>query len=217
MFSCCDQGDVTDTPDTGGQAMELHEPAAQLNMLFHVLHHPPERCVLAERVEGQSRDFTRIRGIEAEHAIPFPVLQAVLRLADKYALSQEIMDALHSHLLAHASTYPLDVYGYAVEYGLPALAGKASKYLLHPPLSSYTTEQVKVIPTAAAYHRLVMLHDFRIKKLKEILMEADVFPHGYGECPRHAQRTRNLWSCRREVIVDKILAGQCMQNTYEVD
>ena len=61
MFVCCDNGYVIDTLDDDGQTMELHESAAQLNILFHVLHHLPE--VYVERAEAGkgSKDFKHVQ------------------------------------------------------------------------------------------------------------------------------------------------------------
>ena len=38
-------------------------------------------------------------------------------------------------------------------------------------------------------------------------MEAEIFPHGYGECSRHAGRAKTLWADRKDQIVNKIQAG----------
>ena len=186
--------------------MDLQESAAQLNILFHVLHHLPDAFVPPE--SDKAKDFTRIQTSVPEHAIPFPLMPALFNLADKYAFSQELTERLYSHLAAYTSTYPLRVYGLAVGLGLDKIAAKASMYLLHPPLASYSTEEMRVIPTAEAYHKLVLLHDFRIRRLKEILIEAEIFPHGYGECSRHASRANTLWANRKDQIVNKIQAGQ---------
>ncbi|THH02503.1 hypothetical protein EW026_g381 [Hermanssonia centrifuga] len=103
--------------------------------------------------------------------------------------------------------YPLRVYGYASELGLDKVAAKASTHLLHPPLTSYSTEEMKAIPTAEAYHKLALLHEFRTRKIRETLMNEEVFPHGYGECSRHAQRTKDLWKTRKHVVYNQIQAA----------
>ncbi|PSR71272.1 hypothetical protein PHLCEN_2v12786 [Hermanssonia centrifuga] len=167
-------------------------------------------CLIRGSEVLPEKDFGRIQEIIPEATIPFPLLPSLYRLADKYAFSQDIMQALHSHLGAYVSMYPLRVYGYASELGLDKVAAKASTHLLHPPLTSYSTEEMKAIPTAEAYHKLALLHEFRTRKIRETLMNEEVFPHGYGECSRHAQRTKDLWKTRKHVVYNQIQAGETL-------
>lgn len=207
MFACCEAGYVIDTVDEDDKIMHIQESAAQLNILFEFLHHPPKPFV--PPTTPKPKDFTRIVENIPEHAIPFPLLLPLFRLADKYVFPPDLMQILSSHLGAYVSTFPLRVYGFATELGLNEVAAEASMHLLYPPLTSYTSEEMRAIPTAEAYHKLLLLHDFRVKKLGEILMEADIFPHGYGECSRHSNRTCLLWENRRHVVLGKIQAGKC--------
>lgn len=192
--------------DEENETLDLYEPATVLDALFQLLHAPP--AIFVPPPTSTSRDFTRIQETIPVATIPCPLLPALFVLADKYALSEEVVNVLKSHLAAYASTSPLQVYGCAVELGFQGIAAKASKHLLHPPLTSYTPEEIKVIPTAEAYHKLVLLHEMRIKRLGEVLAAEDIFPHGYGECSRHAHKAKSLWRQRKGVVVSQIQAGE---------
>lgn len=206
MFSCCDAGfQMINVFDEETQTLDLQESAVALNALFSLLHSPPPLFVAPPPA---LKDFTRILETVPEATIPCPLLPALFVLADKYALSRELVQILKSHLAACASTFPLSVYGCAVGRGLNEVAAEASAHLLHPPLTSYTPEEIKIIPTAEAYHQLVLLHDFRIKQLGKVLVNEEIFPHGYGECSRHAQRTKSIWQQRKTVVSSKIQAGE---------
>ncbi|OBZ79789.1 hypothetical protein A0H81_00528 [Grifola frondosa] len=209
MFACCEPDFVTDMYGDD-QALDLTEPSVLLDLLFRFLHSPPESYVADETDEEDAdsvASFTRIRVVFPGSAIPLPVLSVLITLADKYALSQPLLQCLYSHLAAHASTSPLRVYGYAIGLGLDSIAAKASMYLLHPPLSEYSPEEVKVIPTADAYHRLLLLHDHRIKALREVLIGESIFPHGYGQCVKHSQTTTALWEQRKRVVAQQLQAA----------
>ena len=206
MFSCCDAGYVLHDYDPDSHTLDLTESAVALDSLFRLLHSPPKRFEAPPR--KRDSDFTRVVETVPEATIPWPLLPSLFRLADKYNLSERILQSLHSHLGAYASVFPLQVYGYAVGLGLDEIAAKTSKHLLHPPLMSYTPEELRVIPTAEAYQKLLLLHDYRIKKLTEMLLNEEIFPHGYGECPRHVQHTKALWQSRKEKILGRIEAGE---------
>lgn len=211
MFVSCDGGFqlVSTTLDEENRTLNLYESGSVLDALFQLLHSTPAPF----EPPPPPTDFTRIQETIPEAAIPCPLLPALFALADKYALSQEIVQTLQSHLSAYASTFPLQVYGCAVGFGMPDIAVEASAHLLHPPLTSYTPEEIKIIPTAQAYHRLVLLHELRIRKLGEVLEHEEIFPHGYGECGRHAERTKSLWLRRKATTMSKIQAGES-QATY---
>ncbi|KAI0094589.1 hypothetical protein BDY19DRAFT_913591 [Irpex rosettiformis] len=215
MFSCCDAGfDMVNTLiDEDSRTLELHEKAAVLDALFYLLHSTPAAFVNPPLLTEESQvdeDIVHVReGTISDVSIPWPLIPPLFVLADKYALSQEIVQVLKSHLAAYASVFPLQVYGCASGLGFHDVAADASTHLLHPPLATYTLEDVKVIPTAEAYHKLVLLHDFRVKKLAEVLRDEQVFPHGYGECSRlgHSQRTRSAWDARKQVIYGQMEAA----------
>ncbi|EKM60868.1 uncharacterized protein PHACADRAFT_247071 [Phanerochaete carnosa HHB-10118-sp] len=127
------------------------------------------------------------------------------------------MQVCTSHLAAYASTYPLRVYGMAVGMGSDVIAAKTSKYLLHPPLTSYSTSEIKCIPTAEAYHRLALLHEHRIKRLREMLIDEKIFPQGYGECKKHTQRTKTLWGVKQAMVSGQIAAATDVAGEMMVD
>jgi len=224
MFECCDSEYVLPTPGLGdidaNNHLDLNEDAPTLNMLFYFLHNPPEPYV-AEPIKKDLKNYTRIpqQGIP-ESSIPFPLLPGLIRLSDKYQLNESLIQTLHSHLGAYASSYPLRVYGYATELNMEGVASKASMYLLERPLTNYTPEEMEVIPTAAALHKLYLLHDFRIRRLREVLKDEPLFPHDYGKCTKmgHAQRALGRWEeLKRESyilieaatdVADLMLAGQ---------
>lgn len=208
MFSCCDDGfHMVDTFDDENRTLALNETSVALHALFHLLHKPPKPFVAPPT---ESKDFTRVwQDVIPDSTIPCPLLPSLFVLADKYVLSREIVDTLKSHLAAYASVFPLQVYGCASSLGCDEIAAEASTHLLYPPLGTYSVDEIRVIPTTEAYHQLVLLHDFRIKKLKEVLSNEDVFPHGYGECNRHSDRTKSIWVAKKRDIIGQIEAGEC--------
>lgn len=186
MFACCDASLSADEP----QVLDLDETESILNTLLHLLHstlHPPVRN---PRDSWQEKVNTKLPKPKYEPAtvIPMPLLPVLFSLADKYTLSDDITDALHIHLLAHAPMDPLKVYGLATLYERPDVAARASQYLL--PMAWYASQDIKIIPSAVAYHDLARLQNFRVKCLREILLhqDADLFPHGqlmYCQCRPH--------------------------------
>lgn len=207
MFATCESGYVLEEIDEDTETLELNETSATLNMLFNCLHYPPEPYAEPPKSPQPRGDYTIQFRSPLESSIPFPILPSLLRLADKFAFTDELTHCLRSHLSAYISTYPLRVYGYAVELGMDAVAAKASMFLLDPPISSYSVEDMKAVPSAEALQKLVLLHNHRITKLKEILEGEAIFPYDYGFCSKHGQKTRNLWKQRKEQIVPKIQAG----------
>lgn len=210
MFSCCDAGYVLHDFDPDGRMLELNEPTVALDALFKLLHSPPEPFKAESPPEGA--DFTRVVETIPKATVPYPLLPALFKLADKYALSKRIVHSLHTHLASYASERPLQVYGQAVILGLDEVAAKASEHLLHPPLTRYAPEEVRVVPTEA-YQKLLLLHARRIKMLSEILQAEEIFPHGYGQCPRHAARTKAVWETMKHNIAERIEAGESL-TTY---
>jgi hypothetical protein len=206
MFACCDHGFelVGDNDVRGPQeaVLDLDETEHTLTTLFRLIQQPPDPPPM------ENSDGTRPRfKLEAGSVIPFPVLPFMLHLVDKYGLPETITCSLHLHVQANASTNPLPVYAYATAHNLPKIAAEASAHLLHPPLSSYTKEDIQIIPTVTAYHELLRLHEYRKYKLRDILLNEDIFPHGYGTCPAHKQWATQLWEQKRVYLATQIEAG----------
>ena len=197
MFECCDSGFAITMVDKTEQSLDLDEPADVLNVLLTLLHTPPQ----------PPQKIPKLPAFEYDTVIPFPLLPRMLQLADKYSLPETILQSLIAHLATHVSSYPLEVYGFAVARGLDNLAIDASKHLLHPPLSAYSPKQIRIIPTPEAWHKLVILHEGRIRGLRKILLEEELFPYGYGVCSLHRNRTLSLWNQRKMEILHKIEAG----------
>ncbi|KAH7924011.1 hypothetical protein BV22DRAFT_544960 [Leucogyrophana mollusca] len=209
MFACCDQGFqvVSGTDDAEEQTLDLDEPAETLETLLRLLHSPPLPPSLIDPSDPPKRPKGPRYRTDDGTVIPFPLLPQLFLLADKYALSESLRHSLHAHLLANASIHPLKVYGYAVLHQLSDVAIEASANLLHPPLSSYSKQEIAVIPTVEGYHELVRLHGYRIRKLRHVLMHEDIFPHGYGACPTHKDSTMLKWENRRRFLAGKIEAA----------
>jgi len=170
MFACCDAKTL------GGreteQALELHEKSGELAALLRLLHDPP-----APPTELPPEDTFQKVTYDPATVIPLPLLLSLLfRLADKYAINESITRALRIHLRANAPAYPLEVYGFATFHNMEWEASEASQYVL--PLASYRFEEIKLIPTVIAYHKLVRLQDFRVKSLRDLLLGEEIFPHG---------------------------------------
>jgi len=208
MFDCCDSGfAMSMTADDNDQTLDLDETSDVMNILLGLLHTPPPPPERIQQTNVEKKEPIHHSRFEPGSVIPFPLLPRMLQLADKYALSENLTRSLLAHVSAHISAYPLEVYGFAAERGLLSLAVDASKYLLHPPLSSYSMRDIKDIPSPEAWHKLVLLHDVRIRGLREILLGEEIFPHGYGICSSHKDRAVSLWTQRKMDIVLKIEAG----------
>lgn len=200
MFACCDHDNDKSGPQEA--VLDLDETEHVLATLFRLIQQPPDPPPTV------NSDGTRPRfNFDTDSIIPFPVLPSMLQLADKYGLPESITCSLHLHVQANASTNPLPVYAYATTHGLPKIAAEASAHLLHPPLSSYTKEDIQIIPTVTAYHELLRLHEYRKYRLRDILLNEDIFPHGYGACPVHKQWAIQLWEQKRVHLATQIEAG----------
>ncbi|KAH7883810.1 hypothetical protein F5I97DRAFT_1596380 [Phlebopus sp. FC_14] len=205
MFSYCDQGFML-VARGSTDALELDEPTESLQTLLYLLHSPPAPPSLSLTAHERRRRGSPVSKYGGS-IIPYPLLPEMLRLADKYVLSDPLTRSLHSHLLANASISPLKVYSFALANRFQDVVAEASAYLLHPPLSSYSREEIASIPSAAAYHDLVRLHAFRIKHLKRIVLNEDVFPFGYGVCPTHQKSTTRMWNGRRMYLATQVEAA----------
>ena len=164
MFICCDKD-----PES---VLQLHEKSGELAVLLRLLHDTPLPPVKFPRLNkfGPGR-------FDPSTVIPLPILKSLISVtADKYALDPEIVSVLRVHLVAHAPTHGLEIYGFASSHGLEEEACKASQYVL--PLASYSFEEIKVIPDVIAYHKLVRLQDFRVKALRDLLLREELFPSG---------------------------------------
>ena len=216
MFLCCDQEySSVHTHEAQGitQVLELDESASTLRLLLRLLHFPPPPPSLDQSAR-QTRRMGKPASLYQGALIPFPLLPDMLRLTDKYDLSEPLRRTFHSHLFANASIHPLEVYGFAVRNRLDDVAAEASAYLLHPPLSTYSKDQIALIPSVSAYHDLVRLHSYRVQQLKLILLREDIFPFGYGVCVAHQENTTRAWNDSRMLLATQIEAGKMSRGGY---
>jgi hypothetical protein len=197
MFACCDPQELPGTDDV----IDIPETASILVLLLDVLHSPIED--LSKPTSGSESTPER----NERRIIPLPLLEQIMSLADKYMVSSDIVDALHSHMLAQVSMNPLRIYGLAWVMQLPRIASTASMYLLQP-LDTYSVKEIKDnIPDLEAYHQLVQLQALRSRRLKEVLAGEPLFPHGYGKCESHDQKAVLLWEQRKQKVAWRIHAG----------
>jgi len=200
MFSCCDTGTGTEN-----QQLDLHEPSGSLSALFRLLHDPPDPPVQFQRAPMAEKMNTQLPiRYDLSTAIPLPVLRLLLNLADKYALSDvSVLESLRAHLLAHAPTDALTVYGLSLTLGdMPYVVAESSQYIL--PLAWYSPEEVKDVPTVVDYHNVLRLQSYRVKALQDILLQEELFPHGYGMCPTHNTSATAVWHRTRLILARKI-------------
>ncbi|KAE9410787.1 hypothetical protein BT96DRAFT_804483 [Gymnopus androsaceus JB14] len=183
MFTCCG-GDSE-------EILDLQESADTLSSLLNLLHDPPPPPVQFRR--DQSNLLPKV-WYDPKTVIPLPLLPRLFELADKYALSDSVVEVLALHLLAHGPDEPLEVYTLALSRGLHSVACKTTQYLR--PIAQYNGDDVKMIPVEE-YHRVVQLQDIRVKTMRKHLLQEDIFPHGYGSCPSHSRETANLWNSKR--------------------
>ena len=177
MFTCCDQADTSvkfDTPQT----LDLSEPSQVIIVLLRLLHDPLEPPL---EEPDEDLDFSTSQPFQKRYdrrtVVPLPLITTIFfDVVDKYLLDPSIIDTMWLHVGAHASMDPLQVYAFATLHGKDDVASQASQYLR--PLASYRADEIKVIPTVEAYHQLVRLQDFRLKRLKIILLSEDLFPYG---------------------------------------
>lgn len=177
MFACCDQANISVDVDIS-QTLGLAEPTQVIIVLLRLLHDPPGPPL---EMPDDAPDFSSSRLYQKRYdrstVIPLPLITTtVFELLDKYILNSSIVDAVWLHVAAHAPTDPLQVYGFATLHGKEKIASWASQYVM--PLASYRADEIKVIPTVEAYHKLVRLEALRLKSLKTMLLSEDIFPHG---------------------------------------
>jgi hypothetical protein len=211
MFDCCDSGFVMSMADDTDQVLDLDEPAEMLNILLSLLHTPPPPPQRKHKICAEGLLARAPIAFEPGSIIPFPLLPRMLQLADKYDLSENLQQSLLAHMSSYVSSRPLEVYAFATGRGLQALAVDASKHLLHPRLAAYSPKDIKMIPSTEAWQKLVLLHDVRIRGLREILLGEEIFPHGYGTCSAHKDKTITLWGQRKMDIILKVEAGKQFQ------
>lgn len=214
MFAVCNQGSASPhgvKTLADSCYVELDEPAQALKTLLALLRQPPPPPLLSLPNSVSAQEcWVKLpfsQRYEHDSVIPFPLLPGMIRLSDKYGLSDPLVRSLRSHLVANAFLHPLKVYGFATANRFEDVAVEASTYLLHPPLASYSREDISVIPTVTAYHDLVQLHAHRIKRLQEILLSEEIFPFGYGLCTLHCDETARMWNERRVQLVPRIEAA----------
>ncbi|THV07573.1 hypothetical protein K435DRAFT_959647 [Dendrothele bispora CBS 962.96] len=194
MFSCCDDS----TSEKSEQSLDLAENSASLSLLLTLLHSPPELPI-----QSNHKSWDLPASLDTDSSvIPLPILPQLFSLADKYALPDSVTKALCGHLLVHAPTNPLFVYGFAVSAGFSDVASKSCRWL--KPMASYSKEEIEMIPTVEAYHKVIRLQDARVKTLKRMLLEEEIFPHGYGACPSHLNETKAIWHAARINLARKI-------------
>jgi len=99
----------------------------------------------------------------------------------------------------------LQVYALATAYGLDKVASKASEYL--KPIASYGIDEVKMIPTVEAYHKIAQFQDYRVKAMRELVLVEEIFPHGYRLCARHQETTESIWNRTRKAVAARIEIG----------
>ncbi|GLB36409.1 hypothetical protein LshimejAT787_0306970 [Lyophyllum shimeji] len=189
------------------QTVDIHETAAVLIALLRLLHYPPAPPVLKPQEENWQYGIPHHkwpkRMYDPASVIPLPLLLDLLYgLVDKYAISDAVAQTFNVHLLAHASTFPLQVYGFATAQGIDYVANEASQYLM--PLASYRPHEIALIPDVLAYHKLVQLQAARVKALRDLVIGEEIFPHGYGACPSHQQETTACWEARRTALASVI-------------
>ncbi|KAF8887942.1 hypothetical protein CPB84DRAFT_1786471 [Gymnopilus junonius] len=194
MFACCDP-QISESEEV----LELQEKGGELTALLRLLHGP----LVPPAVLPQGGTRFQPTQYDPATVIPLPLLLSLFfRLADKYVLVEPIMAGLRLQLRANAPVHPLEVYGFATLHDMEWEASEASQYVL--PLSSYSFEEIKLIPNVIAYHKLVRLQDFRRKALRELLLGEDIFPHDYGECASHREQAVDSWDRQRKALVGRI-------------
>lgn len=200
MFSCCDGQQEGET----SQSMDMYESGNNMALLVRLLQDP---LLPLPEASTQGRPSEQILG-PLFAVIPHVLLPRLFALGEKYALKPPVMQILHTHLLAQASIAPLLVYGLACQYSLAEIADKASKFLVFTPLERYGFDDVKVIPTAEAYHKLLQLQSYRKQRIKGLLMNEELFPHGYGACSAHKDYAEAIWDKRRRSILPDVHSGE---------
>lgn len=196
MFSSCIPDVVKDETE---QVLDLHETASTLACLMGLLHEPPPAPVLLSPITKSTNinSFSYPVLYDPSTIIPLPILLSSLYgLADKYILTRSIFDTLDIHLRANAPEHALQVYGFATSHGINAVASEASQYLM--PMGSYRLDEVKVISSVEAYHKVVRLQNVRVQALRKLVLREEIFPHGMDH-PMKAFRPTNLVQRLREM------------------
>jgi len=207
MFDCCDSGFIMSMADNMDRVLDLDEPAEVLNILLSLLHTPPPPPECKQNAQAANASTITSVAFDPASVIPFPLLSRMLQLADKYAFSENLQGSLLAHMSSYVSTHPLQVYAFASEHDLQHIAVEASKHLLHPRLATYSPKDIKIIARPEAWQKLVLLHDVRIRGLREILLGEEIFPHGYGMCSSHKDSTIARWKQRKIDIILKVEAA----------
>jgi len=193
--------------------MNMPESSDVLQMLFRILHEEPTPLPSAQEMTKWERlpDYWKndperagpAPPIGRENAVPLPLLKPLFALADKYLLKEEIVSTLHTHLVAHAFDQPLQVYALATVLDAKDVAIFASTQLHSPPLESYSSEDLAILPSIASLHALYILHAQRIQALRDIVANEPLFPHGYGKCTAwgHGDRAEEAWRKRKRWLL----------------
>jgi len=93
-----------------------------------------------------------------------------------------------------------------MEEQMQKIASKASQFL--EPIGSYSMASVlDAIPSVKALHRVSQLQHLRLKALREVLNESEIFPKGYGVCPSHREQTMECWERQRKALAGKVDSG----------
>lgn len=193
--------------------MDMPESSDVLQMLFRILHEEPTPLPSASEMIKWERlpdywkqDPEKARAappIGKDNAVPLPLLKRLFALADKYMLKEELVSTLYTHLVAHAFDRPLQVYALATILDAKEVAIFASTQLHSPPIESYSSEQLEILPTVASLQALYILQAQRIQALREIVAREPLFPHGYGKCTSwgHADRAEEAWRKRKRWVL----------------
>ncbi|EJD04323.1 uncharacterized protein FOMMEDRAFT_83934 [Fomitiporia mediterranea MF3/22] len=206
MFSCCDS---EEEGNEKAECMDIYESAKDIEILVRLLHDPPQTLPETKPLKRSAMEPNiHYKPAPTQTAIPHPLLPRLFALADKYLFNPPITKVLHSHLSAQTPTAPLLVYGLATGHSLREIADKASTFLASTPLSSFTSKEIKIIPTAEALHNLLLLQTHRQLKFKELLMKEELFPHGYGVCDAHKVHVESLWETTRQAILPDVHSGE---------
>ncbi|KAL1739837.1 hypothetical protein HDZ31DRAFT_48704 [Schizophyllum fasciatum] len=187
MFTVCEP--------SARPALELNESGAHLELLIRLLNGSLARPTsLGEEEAPERRSRYPKKLFDEATMIPFPMLQVMYRLADKYIIATG--DSLRPHLRAHYADEALGVYALACKLGENDIAADASQFLR--PIESYSANEIAALPDARAVHTLVTLQSQRRRALTRLVLSEDVFPHGYGACAAHQDQTLALWDERRK-------------------
>lgn len=199
MFALCEP-----PTDNTEPTMDIPESSGAVQLLLDLLHSPP-KPVVSSNVPPAEDD---------RQIIPIPIIPQMLTLVDKYLLSADIGEAIHSHILAQAPRHPLRAYGLLTLLEMPSMASKASAFLMKTPLDAYSVEEIQEnIPDLRAYHKVVQLQALRTRRLKEVLSDEPLFPHGYGRCDAHEQKAVLAWEQRKQRIAWRLHVGE-IQRTF---